>query len=475
MAQIVPIIPENITVHLGNADEYAPNVTVPFIDYIKNVASGEIYPTWEQAAISANILAQISFALNRVYTEFYRSRGYDFDITSTTAQDQSYEQGRNIFENISDTVDNLFDNYIRRRGFLEPLAAKYCNGTTTTCDGLSQWGSQQLAQEGLNSVEILRYYYGDDIEIVVDAPVADVGPSYPGTPLREGDSGRDVGLIQTALNQISENYTAIPKISPVDGYFGETTREAVIEFQEIFNLTADGIVGKNTWYRIIYLYVSLRRLAELRSEGQTIFSTSLEYPEALGPGDTGPDVQVLQYMIALISVFNPYIPEVDITGVYNENTKNAVIAIQNENGLPPTGITDAATWEYIYSQAAGNARIVLDLGGSVTEPYPGVVLKAGSRGDSVRILQEYLNILSVYAGVFPVDVTGVYGVSTTRSVSGFQRRFSLPVTGEVDEQTWNEIAAKVRELVAEASAAPEQYGGRELSEGDADTTTGGIV
>ncbi len=463
MAQIIPIIPENITVHLGDADSPAPNITVPFTDYIKNVASGEIYPTWEQAALSANILAQISFALNRVYTEFYRSRGYDFDITSTTALDQSYEQGRNIFENISDTVDSLFDNYIRRAGFAEPLAAKYCDGITTVCEGLSQWGSQELALEGLNSVEILRYYYGDDVEIVVDAPVADVGPSYPGTPLREGDSGRDVGVIQTALNQISENYTAIPKISPVDGNFGPSTTEAVLEFQRIFNLTPDGIVGKNTWYRLIYLYVSLRRLAELRSEGQTIFATGLEYPEALGPGDTGSDVQVVQYLIALISVFNPYIPEVDITGVYNDNTRNAVIAIQRENGLPETGIVDASTWEYIYSQAAANAGVVLNAGGTVTEAYPGVVLRAGSRGDSVRVIQEYLNALSVYAGVFPVEVTGVYGVSTARSVSGFQRRFGLPVTGEVDEVTWNEIAAKYRELLQEASASAEQYGGAPLS------------
>lgn len=468
MAQIIPIVPENITVHLGDADSPAANITIPFTDYIKNVASGEIYPTWEPSALNANILAQISFALNRVYTEFYRSRGYDFDITSTTAQDQSYEQGRNVFQNISEIVDSIFDNYIRRAGFAEPLAAKYCNGTTTVCEGLSQWGSQQLATEGYNSVEILKYYYGDDIEIVVDAPVADVGPSYPGTPLREGDSGRDVAVIQTSLNQISENYTAIPKISPVDGYFGASTTEAVREFQRIFNLTVDGIVGKNTWYKMVYLYVSLRRLAELRSEGQTIFGTSLAYPEAIGPGDTGADVQVLQYLIALISVFNPYIPEVDITGVYNENTKNAVIAIQRENGLPETGIVDAATWEYIYSQAAANANVVLETGGAVTEPYPGVVLRAGERGDSVRVLQEYLNALSVYSGVFPVEVTGVYGVSTARSVSGFQRRFSLPVTGEVDQATWNEITAKYRELLAESSAAAEQYGGAPLSMGSSD-------
>lgn len=469
MAQIIPVIPENITVHLGNANSPAPNVTVPFIDYIKNVASGEIYPTWEISALNANILAQISFALNRVYTEFYRSRGYDFDITSTTVQDQSYEQGRNIYENISEIVDSIFDSYIRRQGFLEPLAAKYCNGTTSTCEGLSQWGSEQLAREGYNSLDILRYYYGDDIEIVVDAPVADVGPSYPGSPLREGDSGRDVGVIQTSLNQISQNYTAIPKISPVDGYFGESTAEAVRKFQEIFGLVPDGIVGKNTWYKLVNLYVSLRRLAELKSEGQTIFSTGLGVPDALQPGDTGGEVQVLQYLLAVISVFNPYIPDVEITGVYNENTRNAVSAVQRENNLPVTGITDALTWEVIYSNAAGDAADVLMAENSVvTRPYPGEVLKPGSRGEDVRILQEYLNVLTAYSGIFPVDVTGVYGVSTARSVSGFQRRFSLPVTGETDKQTWDEIAAKYRELLSEATNAAEQYGGSPLSLGDTD-------
>ena len=310
-------------------------------------------------------------------------------------------------------------------------------------------------------ITLWKYYYGDDVEIVVDAPVADVGPSYPGTPLREGDTGRDVAVIQTSLNQISENYTSIPKISPVDGVFGESTTEAVKEFQRIFNLTVDGIVGKNTWYKLVYLYVSLRRLAELKSEGQTIFNTSLEYPEALGPGDTGADVQVVQYLIALISVFNPYISDVDITGVYNDNTRNAVSAIQRENGIPVTGIVDAATWEYIYSQASANAGLVFG-SGVLTEPYPGVVLRAGSRGESVRTLQEYLNALSVYAGVFPVDVTGVYGVSTARSVSGFQRRFGLPVTGETDKETWDEIAAKYRELLQETTASSMQYGGAPL-------------
>lgn len=462
MAQIIPIIPENITVHLGNADSPAPNITIPFTEYIKNVASGEIYPTWEPAAIRANILAQISFALNRVYTEYYRSRGYNFDITSTTVFDQSFEQGRNIFENISEAVDSVFDSYIRRAGFAEPLAAKYCNGTTTMCDGLSQWGSQKLAEEGYDSVMILRYYYGDDIEIVTDAPIADTGPSYPGVPLKEGDSGRDVLIIQTELNQISDNYTAIPKISPADGYFDEVTTEAVRKFQEIFGLTVDGIVGKNTWYKLVSLYVALRRLAELKSEGQTIFENGAGYYQALGPGDTGGGVQTLQYLLALVSVFDPVIPDVEITGVYNENTRNAVIAVQRENSLPETGIVNEETWEYIYSAAAGNAEVVLGTGGIVTAPYPGEILRVGSRGDGVRILQDYLNTLSVYSGVFPVDVTGIYGVSTVRSVRGFQRRFGLPVTGETDKITWDEIAAKYRELLSEASAEPGQYGGEVL-------------
>ena len=165
MPAILPYVPTTITVHMGLPNQWAENVTVTFPDYVKNVASSEIYPTWEPAAIRANVLAIISFALNRVYTEFYPSRGYDFQITSTTAYDQKFIQGRNIFENISQIVDEIFNDYIRRTGFVEPLAAKFCNGTTSTCNGLSQWGSQELAQQGYNSMEILRHYYGNDIEL----------------------------------------------------------------------------------------------------------------------------------------------------------------------------------------------------------------------------------------------------------------------------------------------------------------------
>ena len=199
MPVITPYIPETITVHTGPANQWAENVTVSFPDYIKNVASSEVYPTWGEAALRANILAQISFALNRVYTEYYRSRGYDFDITSSTATDQKFIKGRSTFENIDRLVDELFDSYIRRQGTVEPLSARFCNGTTVTCEGLSQWGSEELAQQGYNSIEILRRYYGDDIEIVTDAPIRGIETSYPGTPLRRGSSGDYVTVLQVWL------------------------------------------------------------------------------------------------------------------------------------------------------------------------------------------------------------------------------------------------------------------------------------
>ena len=208
---------------------------------VKNVASSEIYPTWEESALRANILAIVSFALNRVYTEFYRSRGYDFDITSSTAYDQFFVKGRSFFSNVAKLADELFNSYLRRPGFVEPLAAKFCNGTTVTCEGLSQWGSQRLAQQGYNTVQILRSYYGE-VEIVANAPIQNYAASSPEIPLRRGSIGPNVVVIQTELNRISQNYPAIPKVPVVDGILGEQTEASLIAFQRIFNLDPDGIV-----------------------------------------------------------------------------------------------------------------------------------------------------------------------------------------------------------------------------------------
>ena len=352
MPTIIPFVPQNITVHLGAPDSPAANVTVPFTDYVKNVASSEIYPTWEPSALRANIYAIVSFALNRVYTEFYRSRGYYFDITSSTAFDQAFVNGRSYFENISQIVDELFNDYLRRPGFVEPLAAKFCNGTTVTCEGLSQWGSQNLAQQGLNSTQILRNYYGN-VEIVNDAPIRGITSSYPGSPLRRGSTGPYVVVIQTSLNRISQNYPAIPKIPTVDGIFGSRTEAAVREFQRVFNLNADGVVGKATWYAIVRIYTAVTRLSELRSLGQRFYSIDWEYPNSLYPGDQGNKVRHLQYMLSMLSEFIDEIPDLSIDGIYGPATESAVRAAQSWFGLPVNGITDAKTWDEIYDQFAG--------------------------------------------------------------------------------------------------------------------------
>jgi len=313
MVVVTPSIPQYITVHLGSPDSNAQNVTVSFSQYIKNVASSEIYPTWNESAIYANIYAQISYALNRVYTNFYPSRGYNFDITSSTAYDQKFINGRTIFENISNIVDDIFTTYIRKIGRIEPLAAKYCNGTTVTCQGLSQWGSEYLARQGYNSLGILKYYYGDDIELVKNTPISNIQSVYPGSPIRRGDTGDGVTVIQRELNTIARNYPAIPRVD-VDGIFGETTERSVRTFQQIFGLTPDGIVGEGTWNKLVMLYVGILRLAELDSVGVTIFGSSLDYPEALRLGDENNYVTTLQYFLSVLSEFYNTVPAVPITG-----------------------------------------------------------------------------------------------------------------------------------------------------------------
>ena len=368
---ITPYVPQSITVHLGPPGANAENVTVSFPDYVKNVASSEIYPTWEPAAIRANVLAIISFALNRVYTEYYPSRGYPFNITSSTAYDQKFIKGRSIFENISQVVDSIFTSYIRRIGFVEPLAAKFCNGTTTTCDGLSQWGSQAMAEQGADSITILRSYYGDNIEIVTNAPVMGIRYSYPGAPVRLGDRGEAVLRIQTMLNRISRDYPAIPKVQPVDGIFGEGTEQAVIKFQQIFSLTPDGIVGSATWYKLVFLYVGVLDLAELVSEGQTFYANAipLEFSDVVAPGDTGEEVRVIQYLLSVVSEFYSNVPPVAVDGVYGPATRQAVIAVQQMAGLPQDGVVGEQTWQALYRLYAGIAGTMTQYTNVIPEQY----------------------------------------------------------------------------------------------------------
>ncbi len=375
MPTVIPYIPRNITVHLGSPNSDAPNVTVPFVDYVKNVASSEIYPTWDDAALRANIYAIVSFALNRVYTEFYRSRGYPFDITSSTAIDQYFVNGRSYFENVSRLVDELYNDYLRRPGFVEPLAAKFCNGTTVKCEGLSQWGSQELAQQGLNSVEILRRYYGS-FEIVEDAPSRGIQSSYPGTPLKRGSQGPNVVVVQAELNRISQSYPAIAKVPKADGIFGPKTESSVRSFQKIFGLEPDGIVGKATWYELIRLYTAIQQLSELKSKGQQFYSVSWAYPNALRQGDRGQSVRQLQYMLTMLSEFISQFPPLEVDGIFGSATRQGVLAAQRYFGLEETGVVDPSTWDRIYDQFAGIQRTALDAKALLPETRPDALARS---------------------------------------------------------------------------------------------------
>lgn len=372
-------VPEFITVHLGTPDSYAENVTVSFPEYIKNVASSEIYPTWPENSLRANIYAQVTFALNRIFTEWYRSRGYPFDITSSTSYDQKFIKGRNIFENISEIVDELFNRYVTRQGYFNPYYTEYCNGTTVTCPGLSQWGTVDLANKGYTPYEILQYYYGNDIDIKA-APILPYVESFQGPPLRIGSSGQYVETIQRMLNRIAQNYPAIPLIYPVDGIYGANTEAAVKVFQNVFNLTADGVVGSATWYKASFIYSSVKRLAELYGEGELLSDIPNQFIEPLDRGSSGELVRVLQYYINVIAKFYTQVGEVQISGRYDEETENQVINFQRAYGIPADGMVGRATWGALYDAYRGIVRTVPQkyFNETVSVPnvgqYPGYIL-----------------------------------------------------------------------------------------------------
>lgn len=436
-----PYIPETITVHLGRPDEAAPNVTVPFLEYIQNVASSELYPTWPENALRANIYAQISFALNRIYTEWYRSRGYDFDITNSTAYDQAFVYGRDIFDNVANIVNELFNQYLARPGYIQPLFAAYCDGRRVTCEGLSQWGTVDLAQQGLTPYEILTHYYGNDLDIRT-APIRPPTESYPGEPLRLGDVNSYVEILQGHLNRISNNYPAIPKIYPVNGVFDISTENAVREFQRIFNLSPDGVVGPATWYQVISVYNAVRRLAELDAEGITLSDITRRQPGTLSEGARGESVRVLQYFLAILGAYYAALPEVTVDGIFGPSTREAVIAFQNFSGLPADGIIGQQTWNAL-TDAYDNvvrSRLEPTVFGDIPLP-PASTLVLGTRSAAVTQLQQWLNALAPeYPQINVLPETGYYGEMTRDAVLAFQQLFGLQQTGVVNTITWFLIA-----------------------------------
>ena len=435
-------IPETITVHLGAPDDTsARNVRVPFVDYIKNVASSEIYPTWPENALRANILAQITFALNRIYTEWYRSRGYDFDITSSTAYDQKYIEGREVFDDISRIVDDIFNDYVIREGTVQPLFTQYCDGVNTTCEGLSQWGTVDLAEEGLLPYEILRYYYGQDTGIVFNAPQAANIPSYPGMPLRLGSVGEDVRTIQRQLNRIRQNYPAIPVIEDTNGIFDTETERAVENFQRIFNLTQDGVVGKATWYRVKAIFNAVKGLGELKTEGLTPEEVDRIFAEQLRPGDTGIGVTTVQHYLMVLAYFDNSLPSVALTGVYDPQTEAAVRAFQQQQGLEEDDVVGRDTWNAL---VAAYDRTIANLpplsGEDANEIYPGRFLAPGEESEQVRQLQVFLSrAAELHDFMPPVAVDGIYGPDTEAAVRAAQAWGGLPQNGAVGPVTWDTI------------------------------------
>ena len=441
------VIPEYIIVHLGSPTSYAQNVSVPFTDYIKNVASSEIYPTWPREALASNIYAEISFTLNRIYTEWYRSRGYDFDITNSTAYDHYFVNGRNIYDTISNVVDDIFNEYISRKGFKEPLLAQYCNGTTVTCDGLSQWGTVTYANNGDNAFEILTKYYGNNIETRKADYVQGAIESYPGKALRVGDKGESVKVIQRQLNRIRRNYPAIPQINDVNGDFNEATKSSVKEFQKIFNLTADGIVGKQTWYKLSQIYVGVKKLAELQSEGESITIPQEIPTELLKLGSTGENVKILQYLLICIGAFYDNILPVTITGNFDVKTQESVKSFQRAFELIPDGIVGPLTWNKLLEVYKSIEPYILTSSGQFIK-YPGYLIKKGKRGEEVRLIQVWLDAVSnVYSAIPSVSVDGIFGEKTKESVMKFQRWAGLVEDGIVGKITWDKLYETYRKVI----------------------------
>lgn len=447
-------LPETITVHTGPPDSQAVNVTLPFIDYVKNVASSELYPTWPENAIRANVHAIVSIALNRMFTEWYRSRGYDFDITSSTQFDQSFVPNREIFDNISRIVDETFDDYIVRGTRVEPLYAVFCDGRVSQCSGMYQWGTVDLANEGYSPLEILRYYYGQDVNLVLNAPVGEFIASYPGYDLKLGDSGQPVYFLQLQLNNISTNYPAIPKILPVDGVFSPQTEAAVRAFQTVFNLPSTGTVDKGTWYRVRFIHDAVRKLAELTSGG--LFISELP---VIRNGIRVPRVQLVQYYLNVLSAYYDTIPPVEITGVLDAETSNALVEFQKTMNIRPVGIISDETWAVINNMALGIfTNLTPD---AVTLPYinyPGIIYEIGDIGPGVLVVQLYLYyIASRLQNIPPIPYNQLnfeFGQEMDSVVKAFQQEFGLEPDGIVDEETWNKMVDVYLDLKSQELNAP---------------------
>ena len=441
MAVRYPIVPNNITVHLGAPDENAKNITIPFTDYIANVASSEIYPTWPRNALIANMYAITSFAMNRIYNEWYRSKGYNFDITSSPIYDQTYIENASTYSNIDDIAQDIFDNYVVKNDQIQPYFTKYCDGRITTCDGLSQWGTVTLANQGKTPLEILRYYYGNDINIKYDAPVGDATEGYPGYNVGLGSAGNPVQAIQRDLRRIRQNYPAIPDISTNVGIYDDDTFDAVKKFQEIFGLPVTGIVDKATWYKIKYIYTSVKKLSDLYSEGLSREEATFLYNDELKYGDTGIEVEYVHYFLDALAFLDEDIPRLPTNSIYTNNTITMVKAFQEKYNLPVTGIFTYRDWNILqnaYDQILKS--FPAEYQDYINDLYPDYFLTRGTTGNDVRRFQKFLLAICRYDKSIPgVRVNGTFDELTEKSVKKLQQDYGFEINGIVGPLLWRKV------------------------------------
>ena len=413
--------------------------------------------SWPEEALRANIIAQVSLALNRIWTEWYPSRGYSFNITGSPGYDQAYVNGRTVFAVMERLTAELFNTFVQRSGDAEPYFTEYCDGKTVTCPGMKQWGTVDRAREGLNALQILRYYYGNRVQLVTTNNITAIPSSYPGSPLRRGSTGTNVRILQKQLSRIAKDYPSFGKPA-VTGTFDEATENSVKKFQKQFGLTADGIVGKATWYKISYIYVSVKDLAELTSEGETaegIQSTGGWPGTVLRRGSTGSSVEQVQFWLSDLAQFDSSLVRVSVEGSYGAATERAVRAFQQKQNLTADGVVGQTTWNALY---AAWVDAQSDLGGTA---WPGTALQRGDTGMEVRLVQFWLRLAADnYSALRTVTVDGSYGAATVSAVTAFQSLFGLTADGVVGRSTWNklkEVGLAVANKIVAANVAPGQF------------------
>lgn len=413
--------------------------------------------SWPEEALRANIIAQVSLALNRIWTEWYPSRGYSFNITGSPGYDQAYVNGRTVFAVMERLTAELFNTFVQRSGDAEPYFTEYCDGKTVTCPGMKQWGTVDRAREGLNALQILRYYYGNRVQLVTTNNIAAIPSSYPGSPLRRGSTGTNVRILQKQLSRIAKDYPSFGKPA-VTGTFDEATENSVKKFQKQFGLTADGIVGKATWYKISYVYVSVKDLAELTSEGETAegIQSAGGWPgTVLRRGSTGSSVEQVQFWLSDLAQFDSSLVRVSVDGSYGAATERAVRAFQQKQNLTADGVVGQTTWNALY---AAWVDAQSDLGGTA---WPGTALRRGDTGMEVRLVQFWLRLAADnYSALRTVTVDGSYGAATVSAVTAFQSLFGLTADGVVGRSTWNklkEVGLAVANKIVAANVAPGQF------------------